>query len=265
MPRDGPVQNTGDEFADPDVARAYIHRPPYPEALYLRLAEIAPRPGHAVDLGCGPGKLATGLADTFETVTAIDPSGPMISLAQALDDGGHRNIRWVHAAAEDADLTLPFDLAVGGASLHWLRHGVVFPRMRIGAGRDGRVAAVGGDGPSAAPWLGDYGALVRRWIEQLGFQFNHPEFVARMNAHEAWIDIEGREAFTHSHCMPVADFIEGEHSRATWARAKMGMEAARAFDDDLRRMLEPHSVDGMLAFDVTTHLMWGRPRATPRA
>lgn len=259
-----PVENTGEEFADADVARAYVNRPPYPEALYARLAEIAPGRRHAVDLGCGPGKLALGLADRFDAVTAIDPSAPMIDLAKALGGGRHANVRWVLAPAEDADFGPPVDLAVGGASLHWLDHAVVFPRLCDAAAPDAPIAAVEGDGPSNAPWLDAYRGLVRRWVERLGFQFNHPEFVARMSAHEAWIDIEARESFTATHHMRITDFIEGEHSRATWARAKMGADAAHAFDDDLRRLLEPHADAGEISFEVTSRLTWGRPRRTPR-
>lgn len=265
MPPTGPVQNTGQEFDDEDVARAYVHRPPYPPALFDRLAALAPGAEAALDLGCGPGKLAIGLARRFRQVTAIDPSAPMIRLARELAGADAAAIRWICAPAEKAELGPPFDLAVGGASLHWMDHARLFPRLCEASAPNGLVAAVEGDGPSGAPWLSDYRSLTREWVERLGFQFNHPEFVARMSAHRVWIEVEGREAFTATHRMPVADFIEGEHSRATWSRAKMGAEAARAFDDDLRGMLEPHATDGAIAFEVTTRLLWGRPRPTPRA
>jgi SAM-dependent methyltransferase len=264
MRDDGPVQNTGEEFDDEAVARAYLHRPPYPDALYAWLAGLAPRRRHALDLGCGPGKLARRLADAFDAVTAVDPAAPMIALARELDGGAHRNIRWTCAAAEAADLGAPFDLAVGGASLHWMAHEVLFPRLCAAAAPDARIAAVEGDGPSAAAWLPAHQALMRRWVERLGFTYNGAAFRARMSAHERWIDIEAREAFTATHRMRVADLIECEHSRATLTRAKLGPHAA-AFDDDMRHALEPYADgDGTVGFEVTTRLVWGRPRPTPR-
>jgi len=42
----------GKAFDDLDVARAYANRAPYPPELIARLAELAPRHGTALDLGC---------------------------------------------------------------------------------------------------------------------------------------------------------------------------------------------------------------------
>jgi len=264
MTADAPVENTGLEFDDADVARAYLKRPSYPDALLDRLAELAPRRGHALDLGCGPGKLARPLADRFAAVTAIDPSAPMIAQGQALDAGRHRNIRWTCAPAETAGFGAAADLAVAGASLHWMTHGVLFPRLADTLGPDGVVAAVDGDGPSAAPWLAAHRAFTIGWVERLGFEFDNPGFRARMVAHEAWIDIAAREAFTAFHSMPIADIVEMEHSRATWSRAKLGPANVAAFDADLTELLRPHAQDGCVTFEVTTRLVWGRPRRTPR-
>ncbi|HWA62477.1 MAG TPA: hypothetical protein VG939_13935 [Caulobacteraceae bacterium] len=60
--------------------------------------------------------------------------------------------------------------------------------------------------------------------------------------------------------MRADDLIDGEHSRATWARARMGPELAAAFDADLREVLGAAEVE----FRVETRLLWGRARAAPR-
>ncbi len=265
MTSGAPVQNTGREFNDPDVARAYLKRPPYPDALFARLAGLAPRRGHVLDLGCGPGKLARPLADAFTAVTAIDPAAPLIVVGRAADASRHPNIRWLCAPAETADFGESADLAVAGASLHWMTHGVLFPRLADALGSDGLIAAVDGDGPSAAPWLTAHRAFTVAWVERLGFQFDHPDFRARMVAHESWIDIEGRETFTATHSMLVADLVEMEHSRATWSPANMGEAKVAAFDRELTELLEPHGDDRhRVTFEVTTRLLWGRPRRTRR-
>lgn len=264
MPRDAPVQNTGLEFDDAEVATAYLKRPAYPDALLDRLAELAARRDHVLDLGCGPGKLARPLADRFAAVTAIDPSAPMIAMGQAVDAGRHPNIRWLCAPAETAHFGRPADLAVAGASLHWMTHGVLFPRLADALAPKAVIAAVDGDGPSAAPWLAAHRAFTAGWVERLGFTFDHPDFRARMVAHEAWIDIEGRETFTAAHRLPIADFVEMEHSRATWSRAKMGAANVAAFDAELAAVLRPYAEGEEIAFEVATRLAWGHPRRTPR-
>ena len=256
-------QISGLEFDDVDVARAYLRRAPYPAELVACLVALAPARRSALDLGCGPGKLSLPLSRAFERVTAIDPSGPMIALGRSIAAAEGYDINFTHAPAEDADFGDSVDLAVAGASLHWMRHDVVFPRLCDALAPGASIAVVDGDGPSAAPWLADYKTLIARWIERSGFVFNNPEFRARMIAHEAWIELEGRETYSTPHRMPVEHFIEAEHSRATWARATMGREAADAFDADLRALLEPHADRGEIEFEVTSNLTWGRPRRSP--
>ena len=264
MATDKPDQISGLEFDDADVAQAYLRRPAYPDELIRRLIALAPEHRHALDLGCGPGKLAIPLSRAFERVTAIDPSAPMIALGRSLAPTRVGEIHWVCATSEDADFDAPVDLAVAGASLHWMTHGVLFPKLRDAMAPGARIAVVDGDGPTAAPWLDAYRALIVTWVERLGFVFNSPEFRARMIAHEAWIEIEGREAFTSRQRMAVEDLIEAEHSRATWARARMGRDAAEAFDTDLRTLLEPFADDDKIEFEVCSNLAWGHPRRTPR-
>ncbi len=56
--------------------------------------------GHAVDFGCGAGRLSIALAGRFEQVTAIDISPTMLATAQRLA-GGASNIEFVHNTRPD--------------------------------------------------------------------------------------------------------------------------------------------------------------------
>ncbi len=104
----------GSTFEDEDVARCYQYRAPYAPALYDHLVEIAPATHRALDLGCGPGKIAHGLAARFDVVDAVDPSAAMIAIARERPSA----IRWIQATSEDAKLAGPYDLVTAGASIH---------------------------------------------------------------------------------------------------------------------------------------------------
>ncbi len=253
----------GAAFNDADVAACYAHRAPYAPELYERLFALAPGRERALDLGCGPGKIALVLANRFTAVDAVDPSGPLLQAGQVSDEGRHSNIRWLQSTSEAANLVGPYDLVTAGASLHWMRHEVVFPRLAAGLSQGGVMAVIAGDGANDAPWEGEWGAFLTDWIARMGGRYDKAGFGQAMNAYAPWMDVQGRETFSYAHEQLIEDFIACQHSRETWARARMGTELAREFDDDLRRLLVPHTQGGLLRFSVTSALVWGRPRAEP--
>ena len=85
-------------FADEDVARRYHTRAPYTPDLFTVLLSKTPGRRRALDLGCGPGKIARVLAEHFEAVVALDPSVPMIAAGEAADGGQHPNVRRLRLA-----------------------------------------------------------------------------------------------------------------------------------------------------------------------
>jgi SAM-dependent methyltransferase len=251
------VSTAAAAFNDADVAACYRHRPPYAEALYERLLALAPGRRRALDLGCGPGKIAGRLAAHFGEVVAVDPSEPMIAEGRAAHAQG--NIRWVPAAAESADLTGAFDLVTAGTAVHWMDPAILFPRL---ADLTGLVAIVTGDAPCAAPWLDAWHDFNVRWVTRLGGVWGDAAHQAASSRHEPWIDIAGAETFDFSHSQSLASFIACQHSRATYARTAMGAELTAAFDADAASLLTPWVVDGLLTYDVRSELAWGAPRRT---
>lgn len=256
------AENTGAEFQDADVVRAYARRTDYPTALHARLMELAPGRARLADLGCGPGKLARVLAPGFEEVLAIDPSAEMLRLGRELDDGANANIRWIESLAEDAPLEGPVDLVVAGASLHWMDAPRLFPKLADVMAKGGVMAIVDGDGPAQAPWIEAWRQVTVDWVGRMGGVWNGEAHRARTTAHEPWFEALGSEVFSAVVRQPIEELIDAEHSRATWARAKMGNLAA-SFDEDLRRVLAPYAQDGAVVFTVESRLVWGRPRMSP--
>lgn len=249
----------GAEFADPDVVAAYVHRPAYPDGLIERLLALAPKAGRVLDLGCGPGKLAAALAPRVDEVLAVDPSPAMLALARTRDGARHGNIRWLCARAEDLDLEPPLHLAVAGAAIHWIDPAILFPKLARALAPGAPIAVVEGDAPTRAPWIEAYRAAVIDWVGRLGGRWNDGAHQARMNAHEAWLDVQGRETFTRRVRQPLEDLIACQHSRATWARRRMG-PLADDFDAHLRAALAPAAQDGLLAYEMETRLTWGWAR-----
>ena len=256
----------GAAFDDAEVAQCYLKRPPYAPELYKFLLEMLPTRRRALDLGCGPGKIALELAPHFDQVDAIDPSAPALALGRTLAGNRMRNINWIEATAESAQLTGPYDLITAGASIHWMRHEILFPKMSDAIARDGVMAVVDGDGAFDPPWAGAWKSFMMRWLAIInGGTYDERAFDAELLAFQPWMEIAGRKEFIFRFEQSVDDFIECQHSRATWTRAAMGAEAASAFDRELKELLMPHARAGVLEYRVRNRLIWGTPRTTPRA
>lgn len=140
-------------------------RPPYPAALWRRVAELgALRPGlRAVDLGAGTGQ-ATGvlLAGGLE-VTAIEPGH---QLATQLRER-HPAARVLESTAEAAELPdAAFDVAVAATSIHWMDLDRLLPQLH-------RAVVPGGQLLVWRNVYGDEAAEVTPFRERVG------EIVAR--------------------------------------------------------------------------------------
>ncbi|MCL7380300.1 class I SAM-dependent methyltransferase [Streptomyces sp. 35G-GA-8] len=105
-------------------------RLPYAPGLAELLAEVLLLDGRGrlLDVGCGPGTLALGLADLFGEVVGVDPDSGMIAEAgqQAEKAGVARKARWVRARAEELPAGLgTFTVATFGQSFHWMDRDLV--------------------------------------------------------------------------------------------------------------------------------------------
>jgi SAM-dependent methyltransferase len=253
----------GRTFEDQAVALCYAKRPPYPVELYEFLLTLLPATHLALDIGCGPGKISIELADHFNRIDAVDPSSAMIDMARGAG-GRHANIQWVAARAEDAPLTGPYDLVAAGASIHWMDHAVVFPRLANVLQPAGVLAVISGDDVFDAPWLGQWHEFIEAWLVRLGRVPDFSGHKTGLQSYQSWVEIEGDEHFVYRFSQSLDDFITCQHSRATWARSTIGDAHVTAFDTELMTLLQPFAEDGMLHYDVGTTLVWGRPLVLPR-
>ena len=262
-----PRQRPGQSFEDEAVARAYRHRPEYPDDLYRKLVEISPGRSRLLDLGCGPGKIARRLAPHFDSVVAVDPSAAMLRIARQLVSEEAERIEWVHGRAEEVPLAgEPFDLLVAGASIHWMDPGILFPRLSKLTRPDHVFAVVDGDAPAEPPWHPEWEAFLAYWIPELTGEAYAPgrrdsPYAKRMDRYRAWLDVTA-EWTTRSAPLQqaVADFITCQHSRDTFAPFRLGARLGE-FDEQLAGLLAPHARDGLLSFSIESTLVWGRIRS----
>ncbi len=121
------------------VAGAYRgFRPHSPPALFRWLAAVAPRREVALDVGCGSGQAAVGLAEHFERVHAIDPSAEQISNAIP-----HPRVEYAVAPAEATGLApASVDLVIAAQALHWFDLDRFYPEVRRVARAGAVFAAV---------------------------------------------------------------------------------------------------------------------------
>ncbi len=262
----------GQVFENEDVARCYLHRPPYPDELFDRLIDISPAQGAALDLGCGTGKIAQGLSPSFDRICAVDPSEAMLSIAKSLERDSPSNITWLNERAESADFEgQPFDLVVAGSSIHWMDQATVFPRLFEAVNTKHTFAVVDGDAAFQLSWKDEYNDFAGSWLDRL-IQMGRSEQRAQFgsyqefkNRHRRFLDVSGETGIISQPVFQtVEDFILCLHSRDAFAKFRLG-SLSEEFDRELASILRPYVTDGLITFRVQTKLTWGSIRTGPKA
>ncbi len=253
----------GQSFESEEAAEYYQYRPGYSDELIQRLCGLVEHHNHALDLGCGPGKIAASICRNFESVTAVDASSSMIAAGQRLNHSS--NINWINALAEEADFDQPFDLIVPGASIHWMDHPVLFPRLLNHVADQHIFAVVNGDGAFLPPWQEEWDAFLGKWVLELTGQPYEPNndesaFTKKMQRHREWLDLKGEGYFGHGLTQSVGDFVRCQYSRDTFAPSKL-QNRVDEFTADILSIVGAHaSSEDMLSYRVRTTLEWGKIR-----
>lgn len=229
----------GQSFKEQDVAEYYRYRPDYPVELFEKLYALSPRHHSALDLGCGPGKVARRIGKDFGSVTAVDASASMLSIARRLQVKEDTNISWVCGLAEEVEFEdSPFDLIIAAASIHWMDHAVLFPRLFNHVTKEHVFAVVNGDDAYQPPWQKGWDDFLSKWILELTgqpYEQNRPgsQFTRKMESHRQWLDLRGTDSIEHTLSQSVEDFILCQFSRDTFAPSKLG-HRIEEFSTDLR-------------------------------
>jgi SAM-dependent methyltransferase len=104
------------------------YRPRYPAELIERLVAAAglDASSRVLDLGAGPGHVASAIAAHVGEVVAVDVEAGMLARIE------EPNVRTVVGPAEDVDRSWGrFDLATAGRSFHWFDADLMFARLPL--------------------------------------------------------------------------------------------------------------------------------------
>ena len=253
-----PHRSQADAFEDPDVVAHYHRRAAYPDALFDRIFAAAPGFDHALDLGCGTGKMTGPLARRFAHVTALDPSAEMLAEAQRRVQGP---VTWIRGKAEEVSLPAGIDVAVFGESIHWMDAAQLFPKLAQVLNQEHVIAVVtGGDAAHAPAWQELWHGFLERWVLRLT---GRPiDFTKRSDfwaGHEAYLtDLKRFDIISDPIQQPLSHFVETQFSRSTFCRARLGA-AAGEFTEELTDMLHPFTnAAGFLTFTTDTQLTLAR-------
>jgi SAM-dependent methyltransferase len=247
-------------FKDPLLAAAYPARPPYPDGVIRLLKElIRDTPGVVLDVGCGTGELARGLASSVERVDAVDFSAAMLELARRLPGGDADNLRWTLGAVEDVALHGPYALVTAGESLHWMNLELVMSRFAQVLTPKGSLAIIDRNWDTDPSVWQRILPIIERYSPVRNYQpFNLVDHLAGQGLFE----IGGRQRLGPDAWRPTIDeYLECRHSQRGLSRTHMGRAAAASFDAEVAQTLQELTDAGRLEFGVVSYVTWGRPRA----
>jgi len=115
------------------AAASYLQgRSAYPALLFRRIAELCRLDGsqRVMDLGCGPGQVALGLAPYVGRIVAVDPEPAMLKIAAEVTAGLGEKVELVEGSSYDLGPSFGrFRLVAMGRSFHWMDRAETLRRL----------------------------------------------------------------------------------------------------------------------------------------
>ncbi|WP_316520462.1 class I SAM-dependent methyltransferase [Kitasatospora brasiliensis] len=245
-----------------------VHYPrgrlPYAPGLAEALAEALGLDGRGrlLDVGCGPGTLALGLAHLFAEVVGVDPDAGMIAEARRAG-AAEPKATWVRARAEELPPGLgTFTLATFGQSFHWMDRDLVAATVRSMLRPGGALAHISDLKGEPRPTEGlphpsvpnaEIGELVRHYLGPVrragqgllphGTPGDESAVLARAGfAGPQRIVVPGGQPLERT----ADDAVAGVFSLSSSA-PHLFAERGPAFEADLRRLLARSSPSGLFS------------------
>jgi SAM-dependent methyltransferase len=244
------------QFEDESVALAYHTRPSYPGELFSILESLMPPgPRSVLDLGCGTGDAALGLAGCVERVDAVDPSRAMLRVARGRP--GAARVRFVESSAETFRPETRYSMIVAAESLHWMEWRLVFEWLPQALQPGAVLCLVSGRELQPVPWQRELGALLGGYSTNR--EYRPYDLVLELASRGLFAELGRRETSAMACEQSLDDYVESFHTRNGFSRQRMTAEAARAFDEALRRLAVTHGAERRVRGSTRASVIWGRP------
>lgn len=245
------------QFKDQSVAEAYRFRPEHPREAFGILAElISDTPRRVLDAGCGPGSIARYLIPYVEQIDAVDFSASMIERGKRLPNGDHPGLRWICSPVERASLTPPYALITAGDSLHWFDWETVFPRFRSLLTGNGHLAIVTRRF-TPPPWQDALHGTIARYSTNRDFEAY--DLLEELGSRGLFIKLGQKRTTPVVFEQAISDYIEAIHSQNGFSRERMGPDQAKAFDEEVRALVETTGMGERFETQFVSEVTWGIP------
>jgi SAM-dependent methyltransferase len=248
------------QFQDDCVARRYDTRPSYPAEFFTTLLDLLPpRFRRVMDLGCGTGEVTLGLAPHVDAIDGVDPSAAMLRVARARPGAERPGIRWICSSIEALAIDASYSLIVAADSFHWTDWHRVAPKLRQALQPHAFLALATRESFAKVPWAGDLRSLVA--AASTNREYRPFDLVEELTRRGLFVEA-GRQMTTPvPFRQSLDDYVESWHTRNGLSRDRMGVEAAKDFDDRVRALVSPHCPDGHVIGETTATVVWGLPVA----
>jgi SAM-dependent methyltransferase len=239
------------------AAQHYLRgRPAYPESLFERvtlLMEMVVLEDAVLDLGCGPGQIALGLAPYVGPITAMDPEPEMLRIAAAMAEAAPfnhgKNIRFVEGSSFDLTPALgTFRLVAIGRAFHWMDRKETLERLDLMIEQGGAVALFGDRHPELPQnaWRKVYDTVLDKYSAEDSARKLRK--AAEFGSHESVLLASPfrcleRIGIVEERATPIADFDSRLLSLSSVSRDQIG-DRADEMIAEFRANMAPYVVNG---------------------
>jgi ubiquinone/menaquinone biosynthesis C-methylase UbiE len=215
-----------------------------------------------LDLACGPGRIALGLAGDVGEVWALDLEPEMIAVGRAeAARRGLANIRWFTGAAEDLDAPpASFHLIAIGEAFHRLDQPVIAAEAFRWLKPGGALATMGSRGilRGPEPWQQAATAVAERWtakafpqgwaVSRAGVMQGPADDAAVLAAAGFAPPLDRK--LTQPRAWTFEAVLGYLQSTSVASRRVLG-DAFEGFSNDLKTTLRPFEQDGVFREDIS--------------
>src|SRR5450631_2381023 len=229
------------------------YREPYPPKFFQKVAEQISLRGDEslLDVGCGPGMLAIGVAPFVGSCTGLDPEPGMIAAARSAAAQAGVGLSLIEGRIEEFPTTQTYDVITIGRAHHWLER---TPTLKVlerilapGSGRILLCRASAVETPET-PWVKPYRKVRSAWAS------GRPEAKQHRVVPSEWFldscfSETGETSVNQLRQVTVADLIGRALSRSNTS-PEVVAGGQEKFEAQIAAALEPFVRDGVLVEQI---------------